>query len=183
MKYIISVIQKIIKKFMNLYEMFKKSLKDGELGEKVFALYLKKEKGFDIIGFNEDYKYDILTKYQDKTITFEIKTDRYEFLKGVKTDNMFIEVSYNNKPSGLSKTEADIFVYFFPDLEEAYMIKVSELKSLITEHPEYFKYATMSGDGNRTRGYLINRYEYSHLFKVYNVPKLKCWERIVSNVW
>jgi|688.fasta_scaffold87208_1 hypothetical protein len=167
---------------MNYYEKFKKDLKDGELGEKVFAFYLKEKMNFDIVGFNHDYKYDVVAELFFKRITFEIKTDRYEYLKKTKTDNMFIEVSCNNKPSGISKTEADVFVYFLPDFEEAYMIKVSTLKDLIIQHPEYFRYTTQSGDGGKVRGYLINRYKFSHLFKCLKVPKLKCWNKPASDV-
>lgn len=160
---------------MNFYEKFKTDLVGGELGERVFASYLQQTKGFDIISFNNDYKYDIKTEYLCKEITFEVKTDRYEFLKGVQTNNMFIEVSCNNKPSGISKTEADIFVYFLPDYEEAYLISVKKLKELLLTRPELFRYTTQSGDGGKVKGYLINRYENKNLFKVYNIHKLKCW--------
>lgn len=166
---------------MDYYEKFKKDLKDGELGERVFAFYLKETKDFDILGFNNDYRYDIMGQIYCKTITFEVKTDRYEFLKGVKTDNMFIEVSCNNKPSGISRTEADVFVYFLPDFEEAYMISVKKLKELLLTNQEYFRYSTQSGDEGKVKGYLINRYDYKHLFKFYQIPKLKCWNKPISN--
>lgn len=165
---------------MNYYEKFKKDLKDGELGEKVFAFYLKEKYQFDLLGFNQDYRYDIAGDILCKRITFEIKTDRYEYLKGVKTENMFIEVSCSGKPSGISKTEADVFVYFLPDFEEAYMISVKKLKDLLFTHPEYFRYTTQSGDGGKVKGYLINRYEYKHLFKFLQIPKLKCWNKDVE---
>jgi len=161
---------------MNLYEKFKTDLVGGELGERVFASYLKQQKGFDIISFNDDYKWDIKTEYFCKEITFEVKTDRYEFLKGVKTDNMFIETSCNNKSSGISKTEADFFVYFFPDYEEAYLISVKRMRELLLTRQDLFRYTTQSGDGGKVKGYLINRVDNRELFKVYNIPKLKCWE-------
>ena len=147
-------LEKIIK-LMNYNQKFIEDLSAGNLGEKVFANFLLK-KGFNIKGFNNDYKYDIITDYHSKIITFEIKTDRYEFLKSVKTNNIFIEVSCNNKPSGISKTEADIFVYFLPDYEECYCISVKELRKILRSNPEYFRYTTQSGDLGKVKGYLIN---------------------------
>lgn len=161
---------------MNYSQKFKKDLQGGNMGEKVFASFLK-TKGFTIKSFCNDYRFDIEAEYFDKDILFEIKTDRYEFLKDVKTDNIFIETSCSNKPSGISKTEADIFVYFIPDFEEAWCISVKKLKDLLISHPEYFRRTTQSGDGERVTGYLINRYNHKDLFKLYSIPKLACWKK------
>lgn len=167
---------------MNNYQKFKNDLLDGEKGERVFAFYLKKNKSFDIVGFNDDYRWDIVTEYFCKRITFEVKTDRYEFFKGVKTNNMFIETSCSGKRSGIQKTEADVFVYFTPDYEEAFLISVSKLKALLIEHPEYFRYTTGGGDGARVNGYLLNREKYKHLFKVLSIPRYRCWNIKISDV-
>jgi hypothetical protein len=166
---------------MNYYEKFKKDLKDGELGERVFAFYLKEKKGFEIVGFNNDYRYDIAAELMCKSITFEVKTDRYEITKKIKTNNIFIETSCGNKPSGISITEADVFVYFLPDFEEAYLIQVKKLKELLLTRPDLFRYITQNGDGGKVKGYLIDRVNNRELFKVYNVPKLKCWNKEISN--
>jgi len=74
-----------------------------------------------------------------------------------------------------------VFVYFLPDFEEAYMISVKKLRELLLTHQEYFRYSTQSGDEGKVKGYLINRYDYKHLFKFYQIPKLKCWNKKISN--
>lgn len=160
---------------MNFTEKFYNDLEGGELGEKVFAYYMNQKNNYEIIKFNKDIKYDILMRKNGKDITFEIKTDRYEYLKGVVTDNIFVEVRCSNKPSGIMATEADIFVYFFPDQEEAYVIKCSELRTLLQTRPDLFRRAEQSGDGGRVIGYLINKRLHRSIFNICKIEKHKCW--------
>lgn len=167
---------------MNYNNKFNKQLEEGEIGERVFASYIKKFKGFNILNFNTNIDYDILTELNGKEIKFEIKTDRYEFYKKIITNNMFIEVNCNGKVSGLSATKADIFVYFFPDYEMAYVIKVNDLRNLIRENG--FRRTTRSGDKGKVTGYLIDRHKNAEHFKIYNIQKLPIWNNtIVSSLY
>lgn len=154
---------------MNFNEKWLKDLEDGNNGEKNIARWLKQNKSHKIISFNDDNKYDILTEYNNKQITYEIKTDNWEFYHNRITNNIFIEVMCNSKLSGVMVSQADVFVYYFEKRNKAYFIKMSELKRLLKENPEYFHRTTKSGDGGKVTGYLINREKYSHLFKIYDI--------------
>ena len=162
---------------MNYNKKFNKQLEEGEIGERVFASYIKTFKGFNIINFNTNIDYDILAELNNKEIKFEIKTDRYEFYKNIITNNMFIEVLCNDKVSGLSATKADIFVYFFPDYEMAYVIKVNDLRDLIRVGG--FRRTSRSGDKGRVTGYLIDRHKNAEYFKIYNIKKLPVWNNTI----
>ncbi len=154
---------------MNFNEKWLKDLEDGNNGEKNIARWLKQNKSHKIISFNDDNKYDILTEYNNKQITYEIKTDNWEFYHNIITNNIFIEVMCNGKLSGVMASQADVFVYYFEKRNKAYFIKMSELKRLLNENPEYFKRTIKAGDGGKVTAYLINREKYSHLFKIYDI--------------
>ena len=155
-------------------EKFERDLDDGELGEKLIAKFLQ-TKGFIIIGFNKNIDYDILTSKNDKKVLFEVKTDRYEKYKG-ETGNMFIEVRCNGKMSGIMATKADYFVYFYPEWELAYIIKVDELKELI-KRPDLFWRAGGSGDDEKVVGMVCKRNEVKDYFKIYKIEKSELWNK------
>jgi hypothetical protein len=147
-------------------EKFYKDLKEGQTGEKAIANFLN-DNGYEVLRYNNDKLWDIIAlNASNKPVLFEVKTDRYELYKG-KTGNMFIETSCGGKPSGVSSTEADWFIYYLPDFNEAYFIKTKELKKHLLI--EGFRYATRSGDNGKVRGHLINREKYSHLFHIHKV--------------
>lgn len=77
--------------------------------------------------------YDVKIYLNDKVQKFEVKADRYAY----KTNQICIEYEYNDKPSGITKTKADIYAYFIvkPNTEEyeLYFIPVKRIKQKITE--------------------------------------------------
>lgn len=158
----------------NYNAKFHKDLKGGQLGEKVIAKWLETYKDFETIDFGNDNKYDIEMKKDDKSIFLEVKTDRYEYLKKVSTGNIFIETTCSGKPSGIHTTKSDIFVYFFPDFEEAFFIKTKDLKELI-KNP-LLRRTERSGDGGRVTGLLIDRKEFRNSFRVEKIKKLDVWK-------
>lgn len=161
---------------MNYQVKWQDDLKQGELGEKIIKQFLIKKKGFKFIKDNKNMDYDLLMEAPNgASFTFEIKTDRYEKYNG-KTGNIFIETRCNNKPSGVWGSIADVYVFYFPDFGEIYMIYKSELQRLIQEEPHLFRYSTQSGDGGKVSGFLINRYNHRDKFKVYQIPIFDCWE-------
>lgn len=157
----------------NYNAKFKEDLKWGQIGERVIAKWLEKYKGFQTIDFGNDNKYDIEMKKDDKKVLLEVKTDRYEFFKKKITGNIFIETTCSEKLSGIHTTKSDIFVYFFPDLEEAFFIKVKDLKNLIKEYP--FRRTNRSGDKGKVTGLLIDREEFRSHFRVEKIKKLPIW--------
>jgi hypothetical protein len=138
-------------------EKFKTDLSQGELGERVIANYLlikRPIKKIEFMGEGKDWDF----KCEDingKIITFEVKTDRYEYMNGITTGNMFIEISCSKKPSGINASKADYFVYYYPDLELFYIMPLPEFRLFLLK--EKITIAELCGDGQRTEGYLLDR--------------------------
>lgn len=154
---------------------FNVDLKQGNLGERIISKWLEKYKGYTTIKFGNTSDYDFISKNRDgKEIKFEVKTDRWEKYNR-KTGNIFIETRCNDKPSGIWSTKSDVYVFYFPDYGEIYMIKTDDLKSLITR-PDVVCRRSMAGDRGAVSGFVINRYKHGHLFKRIDIPVLKCWD-------
>jgi hypothetical protein len=160
---------------------FDEDISVGERGEAVIAQELEK-KGLTLIDDNKNNKYDLnMTLPNGKPIMFEVKTDvwcvpgRYMnmpfgkiWVEGRDSGNLFIEYQSRNKPSGLTVTEANTFIYYFPYLNEYWTININDLKDLIKNNN--FRETKDSGDAQSdTRGYLIPREEYKEHFKVFKI--------------
>jgi hypothetical protein len=66
--------------------------------------------------------------------TVEIKTD----LIAHKTGNVAIEFEYRNKPSGISKTNADYYAFIFPNAQVGTMITLIETNELKAFARKYY---------------------------------------------
>ena len=154
---------------MNLKSKFEKDLKQGNNGEKIIMMYLFCQ-GMKLVGFNDDYKYDIkmFSEKRNEEVLFEVKTDVYP----KDTGNLAIEIRYKGKPSGISHTEADWFIYWYRDISfnNVWMIKVDDLKSLIKK--SNFKIVN-GGDDNQSQLVLIPRKEYKKYFKIDTIKTKK----------
>lgn len=157
---------------MNEQQKWLKDLQDGNKGEVVVANHITDKKGLPrVTEFNDDYKWDFIID----NLKFEIKTDCYEHYKNITTNNLFIEVECNGKPSGITKTLADWFIYYLPYHEKAYIIKVSNLKVLVNSGD--YRKVEQAGDGGRVKGYLINRITNREHFKVIKIKRdTSIWE-------
>ena len=123
---------------------FRKDLNFGMKYEREALIYFTHKEYI----FNNDYKYDILF---DDNLKVEVKSDRLAY----KTNNICIEYMYKNKPSGITKTEASIYIYFIikPDnTYSLYKIPVDILKEFI-ENKQYIK-DLKTGEG--AMSYLFN---------------------------
>ena len=146
---------------------FEKDLKIGEDNEMVVSSFLE-GKGMIYMSNCTDKRYDLLMKGKSGSeVKFEVKTDVL-VNKNKDTGNVAIEIRYKKKPSGISSTEAEWFVYYFANLdkENLWMIKVKDLKTLIKKNK--FK-IVMGGDNNDSELVLIKRYDYIGEFKVYDL--------------
>ena len=147
---------------------FKKDIITGERGEDIIINYLS-NMGFIFINKNKDYKYDfkMLYPYQDgsaREITYELKTDVYP----KDTGNIVIEFESRGKLSGISITEADYFVTYFPHFGEIWNIETIELKNLIKEiNPKIFECA---GDkDSKTKLYSLKKTNVKDFFKIHKI--------------
>jgi hypothetical protein len=138
---------------------FKRDINVGEKGEIHIGRFLRK-KGlvFDHKLFNGDY--DMAFRFNNNLYTYEVKTDVYK----KNTGNMVIEFESRGKPSGITTTKADYFVYFFPYLNEIWNIKTDELRKLISDNELKIKHG---GDRNLTKMYILPKNKFREHFKFY----------------
>lgn len=145
---------------------FKKDLVLGQDGEVVIREFLE-SKGLTFVDSNHDNKYDIKLLKNNVPVTYEIKTDVI-CNPTFDTGNLFVEFRCRGKESGISVTEADWFVNYFPFLNEIWFIKSDNLKELINNNN--FHVIKNAGDRySETHGYLINRKKFKEHFQIYHV--------------
>lgn len=105
--------------------MYKADFRDSRACERELERYLQSNYDDVILApDNVALAWDLKVPSQD--LVFEVKLDRYA---GVKSSNIAVEVSCRNKPSGLSVSEANWWVYFIQD--KALTIRVEDLRALI----------------------------------------------------
>jgi hypothetical protein len=131
-------------KSKSTYEQFQTDLQNNIQYENKAAERVKSIFPYVSIQTNDDYKYDFII--QPENLSFEVKTDHL----ALRTNNFFIEFFCRGRPSGISKSEADY--YIFHDLKLFYMIPTTKLKELIINCP-----IRETSDG-LTCGYLLNRF-------------------------
>lgn len=153
---------------------FKKDIVEGEQGEEFITNWLCTAFNAQRVSNNKTNSHDVIIKLPHRensiwsdSISLEIKTDVLISEKR-DTGNMFIEYESRGKPSGISVTKADIFITYFKNINEVWVIKTEDLKNLITNNN--FRVVTNAGDkGSGTCGYLIPRMKYRQYFKRYKV--------------
>lgn len=157
---------------MGTRENFRTDLSWGEKWERVVGLYLSMN-GLSSISYNNDYKYDIKGTQVGGEYTYEIKSDRYP-----NTGNMAIEIRDAGRPSGISKTEADVFIYNYTNLDDraVYLcfIPVKDLKQLIRDNFDKLK-IIKGGDNKEAEIILLPMKKFKSYFKVKTL-KRKNWD-------
>jgi len=128
------------------YNKFKKDLEQGHKYEKLALDYLD----YDHFERKEGYfkEYDFVFSKDGKEYKVEVKSDRQSAITG----NMAIEYECNNKPSGLTSTTADFWMYFVvhKDRDDCYKIPTNELKGLVKDCRK-----VRGGDGYKSKMYLL----------------------------
>lgn len=153
---------------------FRKDIIEGEAGEQIITNWLCENAKGKLLSDNKTNTHDIQIEFpvRENTIwsgtkTLEIKTDVL-ISPTYDTGNMFIEYECRGKPSGISVTTADLFITYFKNLNEVWVIPTNELKELVSTYR--FREVKNAGDkGSRTCGYLIPRAKYRSNFKCYKL--------------
>jgi len=127
------------------YKFFQQQLKKYQPYEIEASARIIKLNNVNVINFNNDNKYDFITT---DNLKYEVKTDE----ASRRTNNYFIEFSGYGKPSGITTTESNY--YIFSDTIEYYLISTDKLKELIKTNT--FKICKVKL--NETYGYIINKY-------------------------
>jgi len=79
----------------------------------------------------------------------EVKSDR----RALATGNLYIEVYSRSKPSGISTTDADYWIYKIEGIHTAIIIPVERLKNIVKKHFNgLYKHG---GDNDTSRGVLV----------------------------
>lgn len=99
--------------------------------EQIGKLLEAKLKGFTVLTYNDDKACDIVGKFNDKTVTFEVKED----VRVKDTGNVVIEKSSRGKPSGISTSTADFWIFrlHLPDGIEHIMLKRLDVRQMIKD--------------------------------------------------
>ena len=150
--------------------LWKKDLAWGERWERVIGLYLFFN-GVSEMTYNNDSRYDIKGVYKSNVTKFEIKSDRCK-----NTGNMALEIYDNGKLSGISVSEADVFIYNYTNISELYVylffIPLVELKKVLKDNESKLN-IIKGGDDKEASIILLPMAEYKEYFKVVKLPKVE----------
>lgn len=126
---------------------FKEDLKNSEASVLEVVEYLKSTGvGDKDIHLHHGKEYDIMYNVHELVATIEVKED----LMHTKTGNVAVEFWCNLKPSGITSTLADVWVYRLAD--GLYWSNVDELKRNLKSRP--FR-RVQGGDGRRSSMLLV----------------------------
>jgi hypothetical protein len=131
---------------MATYDKFKHQLARGHFYEKRSLLYLDYDDHKIIQGYHKEYDLEIIK--DGKKITIEVKSDR----QASWTGNLAIEYECKDKPSGITSSTADYWIYFivFEDYEEVYKISLEKLRKIAKTCKK-----VIGGDNNASKMFLI----------------------------
>ena len=98
----------------------------------------------------KEWDFGLKNHKEDEEYTyFECKNDR----RAKDTGNLAIEYECSKKPSGISTTKADFYVYFIEGTRTWYEIPTDDIRTLINE--KKYTRNIAGGDGWKTRMYLF----------------------------
>ena len=92
--------------------------------------------------------YDFQVLECDKWIKVEVKADKMT----KKTGNICIEFKCSNKPSGITTTESNYYIYFVVGTDDVYKIPTNDIRKIIRNN-NFITYK--GGDNYRSEFYLI----------------------------
>jgi hypothetical protein len=131
----------------------------GKKDRKKFDFIIELWGSMDKVEAKADNKIRPEMKEYSSVFGKEVTIPEYE------TGNIFVEFTSRGEGSGITTTEATIWVNTFHHLNEMWIIPVDKLKELIKNNN--FEIFYNAGDENsQTHGYLIPRFEFREHFKV-----------------
>jgi hypothetical protein len=149
-------------------DKFKNDNNFGCLGEvKVKEFFENKGWKFIEKSVGRNSEFDLkLQKPDGKIILVEVKSDQWEYIHNKITNNMVIETSCSGKPSGIKVSKSDLYAYYYPIWKKIYIIEREKLLSLL---PEIGHFAYGLGDKQKVNGFLVDRLENGHHFKIFDI--------------
>ena len=128
---------------MAIYETFLKNVDKYHIYEIIASQKICILNDTKLLKFNNDYRYEFKTC--DK-LRYEVKTD----VMSLKTNNLFIEFEGYKKPSGISISKANY--YIFCDTIDYYLIQTQKLKEILNN---VLNKKIVSTKNKLTYGYLV----------------------------
>ena len=125
-------------------DYFTKQLRDGQIYEKIAAEKICIKNSVTVKTFCRNYKYDFITI---DNVKYEVKHDKVSALTG----NFFIEFMSDDKPSGISISEAEYYIIISGN--NYYLIKTSNIRELI-DNEEYIRIVNVNIT-TKTKGFLF----------------------------
>jgi hypothetical protein len=108
--------------------MFKSDLDFGLSGEKEMIDILCKDSPDSVVSLPPNIRFKGWD-FEIDEVKYEVKTDRMSH----KTGNLVVEVECNKKPSGLSTTDADYWIFNLDKMDKYVIIGIKPLKELIKD--------------------------------------------------
>lgn len=150
---------------------FGKDLPIARKTEKQVAEYLVEKAGMKFIKDNDDNKYDLLMAMGEKEITIEVKED----FSCERTGNVGVEYHCRGKPSGISVSKADLYLYKVHEpsgRKGLYIIKTPSLKKMCFEDQAWFREVNGGDPGSNSLNYLFKLDVFKKYFKyIGSVPE------------
>jgi hypothetical protein len=128
---------------------FNTDLAWGQLAEKGIAAFFQLDGMITDVKHTSgpcDYDFSGFSTKTGEEVKFELKTD----FKAHSTGNLCFEVLYKGKPSGVSTTSADVFLYFLPHYEDGdnlFIFAIDKLKEMLLQG---IGRKVMGGDDNKS---------------------------------
>lgn len=136
------------------FNTFKKDLAKANITEKEVAKLVEKAMKVNVVAFNNDYKYDIVCEDSvGNKFTVEIKED----FTCARTGNVGLEYSCRGKDSGITRTEADFYVYRCHLATGGVinlLMSTHDLKALVSSK-KYFRTVNGGDPGSNSLNYLF----------------------------
>jgi signal recognition particle subunit SEC65 len=109
-------------------------------------------RGYTVLEFCNDKRYDLLLEKNGRKVAVEIKED----FTCEKTGNVGLEFGCRGKPSGISTTEADFYIYKVHTPKGVIVVSISTktLRKMI-EDCQYHRIVSGGDEGSNSRNYLF----------------------------
>jgi len=132
---------------------FRQDLQVSKETEKEVADILARLYSAKIKEFRTDNKYDILAEIEGSDVKFEVKED----FMCVDTGNVAVEYECRGKPSGISTSDADFYIYKLETKDKGihYIMHSSDTLKKMIEEREYFRKVNGGDKGSNTMNYLF----------------------------
>lgn len=156
-------------------EFFYRQKETGDIGELLVIKHFCTFFGGELLETNETEVWDFKMGFAGVNKTFEVKTEKRiqlgrklngKMIRGTDTGNLFIEFKNSSgKPTGISVTEADVWVSYIPALNEIWFIELETLWGIINSN-KFPIGSAIDETGKKSYGYLLPRHLYREFFSV-----------------